>query len=405
MFAAMAAGLTIQGQQQTLTLKNVLDLADVSSPLLRASEAQIEVARAGVVGARTYFNPEVNFLLGNQQIRLPTSVPGFLQHYGFSQRIELPAVRQARIRAARLGEEGARFALAETRLEFRSAVKQAFYRVLRRESELELAQEDVNFARDLQRRIEVQVTAGEAARLELTRAQAEVVNVRTLVKNAELRLSSAKSELRAAAGESIQLNTELVGATAPRMTLAPLDELRVKVLASHPSIAQADSEVKRAEEVLKTEKALRVPQPSFVAEYEQQPDLRFYRLGFALPVPLWDKRKGPIGEATARVNQASAIARQERIEISAALESAYAQYEISDQQVESFRNGALLSARAALQAAQAAYRFGERSIIEVLDAQRVLHSVTSDSITAEFDRQQALIELEQLHAIEPQGGQ
>jgi len=51
-----------------------------------------------------------------------------------------------------------------------------------------------------------------------------------------------------------------------------------------------------------------------------------------------------------------------------------------------------------LQAAEAAYQFGERGIIDVLDAQRVLRSARLDYLNAQFDRQAALIELEQLRA-------
>ena len=56
-------------------------------------------------------------------------------------------------------------------------------------------------------------------------------------------------------------------------------------------------------------------------------------------------------------------------------------------------------AEAALAASEAAFRFGERGIIEVLDAQRVLRSVRFDYLNAQYDRQAALVELERLRAI------
>ena len=62
--------------------------------------------------------------------------------------------------------------------------------------------------------------------------------------------------------------------------------------------------------------------------------------------------------------------------------------------------GTLRQAEAAVEAAQAAFKFGERGIIEVLDAQRVLRAARFDYISAQFDRQQALIELEQLRALD-----
>jgi cobalt-zinc-cadmium efflux system outer membrane protein len=46
--------------------------------------------------------------------------------------------------------------------------------------------------------------------------------------------------------------------------------------------------------------------------------------------------------------------------------------------------------------AQAAYRFGERGILDVLDAQRVLRGVRADLIQARFQLQEARIKLDQL---------
>jgi cobalt-zinc-cadmium efflux system outer membrane protein len=94
------------------------------------------------------------------------------------------------------------------------------------------------------------------------------------------------------------------------------------------------------------------------------------------------------------------MAQNRRVELLAALERAYSMYQVADQQVQISETGTLRLAEAAVEAAQAAFKFGERGIIEVLDAQRVLRSARSDYVNAQFDRQQALIELEQLRAID-----
>jgi cobalt-zinc-cadmium efflux system outer membrane protein len=111
---------------------------------------------------------------------------------------------------------------------------------------------------------------------------------------------------------------------------------------------------------------------------------------------LWDRRKGPIAEAKAEVSRSEALARQRRLEITAALERAYDQYQISNEQVEGLQAGSLREAQAAVDAAQSAYKFGERGIVEVFDAQRVLQGVRSDLLDALYARQSALIDLEEL---------
>jgi cobalt-zinc-cadmium efflux system outer membrane protein len=52
----------------------------------------------------------------------------------------------------------------------------------------------------------------------------------------------------------------------------------------------------------------------------------------------------------------------------------------------------------ALRVAEAAYRFGERGILDYLDAQRVFRAARSDLIAARFDLQVATIEIERLRA-------
>ena len=227
-----------------LTLEEALALAGTNSPLLKASAAQMEGARSSIIGARAYTNPEANFLLGNQYERLPTSVPGFMQHYGVSQRIELPSIRRARLALANAGAETARLSMSDTQLVVASTVKQAFYQVLRRQAEVELAEEDLQLANDLHRRISVQVSTGEAARLELTRAEAEITNISTLVKNARLNVLTSKSQLKAAIGAPGIDSLNVQGTLQPRIDLPPLQNLMGAVMGRYPAIQQAEAEVR-----------------------------------------------------------------------------------------------------------------------------------------------------------------
>jgi cobalt-zinc-cadmium efflux system outer membrane protein len=64
--------------------------------------------------------------------------------------------------------------------------------------------------------------------------------------------------------------------------------------------------------------------------------------------------------------------------------------------VEALGSGAVREAEAVLRAAEAAYRYGERGILDVLDAQRVLRTVRADLLQARFAVQAAAIELDVL---------
>jgi cobalt-zinc-cadmium efflux system outer membrane protein len=55
--------------------------------------------------------------------------------------------------------------------------------------------------------------------------------------------------------------------------------------------------------------------------------------------------------------------------------------------------------------AAAAYRHGERGILDFLDAQRVLRTTRMDYLNARYELQAALIDIERLRATSPNPGE
>ena len=279
--------------------------------------------------------------------------------------------------------------------------KHAFYNALRRREEIGHAQENLQLVEDLRRRVEVSVNVGEEGRLELTRAEAELGRARFAVTSAQLEFANAIALLRVTIAGAGDAELDPQGAFEARISLPPLKQLRDHVLQTHPILAASQADIQAALATLDRQRALRIPQPVAFAEYENQPDLSFWRTGVNVPIPLWDRRQGQIGEAKAATSQSAAVLYQRTLELVSALERAYEQYQLADQQVTSLESGSLRAAVSAVDAAKAAYRFGERGIVEVLDAQRVLQSVRGDLVDAQFARQSALVDLEELGAIAP----
>ncbi len=71
-------------------------------------------------------------------------------------------------------------------------------------------------------------------------------------------------------------------------------------------------------------------------------------------------------------------------------------HEMAQARVRALSQGALAEAEAAVRVAEAAWRFGERGILDVLDAQRILRTLRADLIQARLEAQVALIEIERL---------
>lgn len=401
---ALCALVPLAGQAaEILTLERALELAERNNPRLAVAAAQNEAARAAILTARAYPNPETVVDAGRQRARQDDARNGNVYLLGLAQPLDLPSVRAPRIRAAEAGLDGSRFALLESRLALRAAVKLAYYEVVRRQAEVDLAAETQRLLEDIRRRIAVRVDVGEAPRLELTRADAEARSAANATTSARLRVTESRAQLLALIGLPATGMGEVVGTLDPPPPLPPLEALSGEVLERYPSLAQARAEVERARARLETERALRTPQPTLRAGVNQDPDQNQFLVGLSIPIPIWNQRQGQIGEAQAQLDAANALAESRRIELITALNGAYARHEVSTQQIQAFEAGLLRQAEDALRVAEAAYRFGERGFIEVLDAQRVLRAVRLDFLAARAAQRAAFIEIEQLRAVGLEG--
>lgn len=388
-----------------LTLDEAVAMAERQHPRLHEAAAATARAQGAARAAKAYSNPSVEVFEGEQYARdvpMP-GVPGLLQHYAAYQPVEVPLERRTRIRAAQLATESSRYREAGAALSVAADAKHAFYDVLRRRAEVKNAKANLRLVVDLRKRVQAEVDAGEKGRLELTRAEAEVGRARFAVRTAQIELANATALLRAAIDAPADENLQPEGALKPRIALPPLSALREKVLRTHPALAQSKTDAQAAKTELAHEQALRIPQPTLFAEFENQPDQRYWRAGVSIPLPLWNRRRGEIDEARAAISQSNAVLDSRRLQLVSATERAYEQYQLADQQVTSLQSGELHAAESAVNAAKAAYRFGERGIVEVLDAQRVLQSVRGDLLSAQYARQSALIDLEELGAVAPGG--
>jgi len=382
----------------TLTLDQALDLAERSHPHLQAGSAQVDLAVAGITSAKAYPNPESAILAGRQTARVPEAIPGQSYFYSFSQPLELGSLRPSRVQLAQRGRESSEIALSEIRLGVLSSVRRAFYHALHRKSEIQLAAERLRMIEDLRRRIQVRVDVGEAGRLELLRAEAEASMARTLANSAQLQLVTALAQFRAAVAAPLAPDVDLQGEFDTAASVPPLDDLRREVLERHPALALGQSEVRRADARVNYEVAQRRPQPLVRTEIDWAPDNPSYRAGIAIPMPFWNRREGPIAEAMAARRQTERLAQARQIEILALLEGAYGRYQVAGQQITAYEQSVMREADLALQGAETAYQLGERGILEVLDAQRILHTVRYDYLTAQYERQQALLDIDELRA-------
>ncbi len=397
---AFAFAGTAAAQPATLTLPDVLRLALVSNPGVAVAAAQREAAEAGRITARAYPNPSVDVGGGPSRGRQPGVSNGQYWAFGVSQQLEYPGLRDARSRSADAGVASATAGVDAFRINLTAAVQTAFYEVLRREAEVALAREDADILRNARNRVEVRVQTGEAPRFDLIRAEAELLNAIKTQETAGLRVLQAKAALSRLVG-ALPREYTVKGELPAERALPSLEAMQKQLLAASPEFARAAAELKQAESRLEVEREQRVPPVTLVAGTDQDPDRRNVMVGVSVPLPLWNRREGPIAEAVAAAAGARARVDDLRLVLTQELEIAYQRYLINQRQVAAFESGLLKQAEAAMKVAEAAYRFGERGILDYLDAQRTYRAVRGDYLNARYELQYARIDIDRLRAVEP----
>jgi cobalt-zinc-cadmium efflux system outer membrane protein len=400
----MVLGTPVSGladQPPTLTLQDFISLALKYNPGVLASQAQRDAARAGERTASAYPNPTIEAGAGPSLYKDGREGMDSNYAFGLSQPIDYPALRSFRIRGAQAGTGVAQAGLQAFQITLLADVKAAFYDVIRRQGERQIASEDVTLLEQVRTRVKVRVDTGEAPKYELIKADAELLNAQKTLQGAELRVKQAKAVLSRLVGISLGEDFGVSGELKAPRELPALGDLREEVLARNPVMAQSQAEQVRARAKLNLERELRIPQMAIRAGVDRDPDLQNWRLGLSLVVPVWDRREGPIAEAAAGIAQVDAQAEQRKLGLLRDLDMAYNQYLINLSQVSAYESGLLAQAEAALNVAGAAYRFGERGILDYLDAQRIYRQVRLDYLNTRYDLQKSLIEIERLCASDP----
>jgi cobalt-zinc-cadmium efflux system outer membrane protein len=379
------------------TLQDLIDIAKRENPILDVLKAKEDAARSSVVTAESYLNPEIEFGTGPSRFRTPNSTANQRRNYGvtISQPLEFPNVR------------GAKKAVAESRVNYASSVteatminlslqiKKAFYDVLQNEAVLKIAEGDRDALKNIREKVALRVEVGEAPRYELIKADTELVAAQRDADAALLRISESKFYLRGLVSKSLTASFGLIGSLPPSDINLNADLLKNEITKS-PKLKQIKASADIAENRLRLEEKLVNPGLTLNAGVDQDPDITSYRFGISIPIPIWNRRQGQIGEAAAGYRELQAQYTDQELALRRDIESAFQRYLIAQQQVKTFESGLLTQAESVLKVAESAYRYGERGILEYLDAQRTFRLVRKDYLASKYDYVVAILEIEQL---------
>ncbi len=387
------AAVSATATASSLELDALVNLVLEHNTELRNAIQGKVTAEAAVRSASAYANPRVEWNMGRNQARLPGITAGSVQGWGVSQLIENPQARSARQDAAKANALGNAYQIEQTRNAVVAQTLLRAYEHLLRKAEAAAGADAVQLLEAVRERVRLRVESGEAARYEIIKADAEIINARQKQQTAALQAEQALLALNRLAAGRLPARWGLAGSLEDERPLPSLEALQQQALETNPELRQLQTEVERARAQQNAARASRYPGMELRIGQSREPEVRQNMVGVNIQIPLLDDRSGPIAEADSELARAQTRLEGRKAELEQQLRQAWKSLEMARLQAEALSAGVLKEAESALKVAQAAYRFGERGILDVLDAQRVLRTVRADLLQARYQVQAARIEL------------
>ena len=393
----MAANVSAQSKK-TFTINDLISISLESSPQVLAARDQAKAIKGQLSTARAIPNPEFEVSTGQQRSATGPLTVGNVSSWAVTQPLDMPYTRFPRVNAAEANLRAAEATRVAFEVETISRVQQRFYELMRREAEQKAAEEDMSLTKQIRDRMQIRYDVGETARFELIRVQTEFLNAQIAAESSKLRVEQARSQLRQVVGHQLPADFTVVAEQPNPEVLPSLTQLLNEVQSQSPELQKAKAEVEATESKLSFEKNSRLPRLAFKASQYNDPNFTDRLYGLQVSIPIWDFKGGQIAEAEANASKAKNQLNAQSQTLDQQMETAYKLYQMTSYQVKILSSEVVELAASARRIAEVSYRYGERGMLEYLDAQRTFRAARNDLIKARFDLASVVTEIQRLRA-------
>ncbi|MHB1350269.1 MAG: TolC family protein [Desulfobulbaceae bacterium] len=367
-----------------LKLADALGLALKHNPTLAGFAAEIRARDAAALQAGLLPNPELGFEVEN--FAGQDDLDGFdgaETTIAFSQLIELGDKRSKRQQVAALNKDLAGWDYQGKKLEVLASTAKAFIEVLVAQEQVALNDELVKLAEKTTAAVGEKVDAGKVSPMENTRAQVELAAARSEANKAVRELEASRRRLAAFWGGEQAGFARVVGSLA-EITPLPAEETIQNLLKANPVLARWQSELDRSEAALALARAEAVPDLNISAGVRnfQETDNNALLVGFSVPLPLFDRNQGGIGEAGAKLEKARQEEREAKVALLTELSETWQNLSAAYVESSTLRDKILPGAHEAYESTELGYREGKLDFLQMLDAQRTLFDVKRQYLLA-----------------------
>jgi cobalt-zinc-cadmium efflux system outer membrane protein len=398
---ALSALAAVSGRGEEvrrLTLAEALRLASEHNPEVLSARADLESARAQRTTAVALPNPALAYSTS----KIPTDGSPAGTNYGndlysrsydtvvsATQLVEIGGKRGKRLASADEGIVGATARLADaTRLLGASVVRAYTAAGVARASAAIARDTAASFEKTAglakEREAAGEISVSERTQIEIAagRFLADAAQADLAYANAVRALGALLSMPAAAPAEDLESAGE-VAASSPSVTPDEDETL----LAQRPDLAALEAAVRRTEADLALQKALRTPDPTFLAQYERQPPDQRNTVGFGVsfPLPVFNLNTGAIRAAQVDLESARRDLARGRVRIQQDLAATRDVLETARTRALRLVGDLLPKAQKVRETVRFAYEEGAASLLELLEAERNANDIRLAAVSARGD--------------------
>ncbi len=359
-----------------ITLDQAIDLALKHSHVLRAAETQIQQNQAQEVTAGLRPNPtlawDALFLPLNPSDWTTANLEQNQQFdLGLGYLFERGGKRHRRIEAARDATAVTRVRVGDTERTLIFNVGQQFISAQLANSNLALAQQDLQSFEDTVRISQARYDAGDISEGDLLKIKLQLLQFQTDVAGAQVAKVQALAGLRQLLGyEAVPNNFDVAGEMTFQPVKVGLDDLQAKALKTRPDLLAAQQSIRAAQSQIALAKANGKVDLTAGLSYTHIIGQNTLSTNFSLPLPIFDRNQGEIARTRFAFTQAQEQAAAASDTVMTDIRNAY-EAAMSDQQVvQLYVSGYLSQAQQSRDISEYSYRKGVASLLDYLDAER-----------------------------------
>jgi outer membrane protein, heavy metal efflux system len=391
---------------QTLSLAQAKEISFEKNWDLLAAKSGIDAATAQWIVAKEYPNPTASLstaYIGSSKAATVLG-NGFWQRsydtiFAVNQLIEIAGKRHDRQMAARQGVFGAKARFYDAKRTLDQGVTKAYIAALLAEENVGILTESSHLLRHEADIADARLKAGDLSDSDTKQIEINAEQYELQAKSAEATALQARIAVEVLMGVRQPKGNYVSAGSLDDLVAAPLpSSAAVGPEAARPDVLAAEADLKGAKANLQLQRAIRIPDPTVMLQYEHQPPNSgppedTIGLGVSFPLPLWNLNGGNIKAAQASVDQFETAAGKARTQVQADISNAESAYSEAHARWLSYRDKTAPKSTKVREAVAFAYEKGGSSLVDLLDAERTDNDIRLATVQAMSDTASAMADL------------